>query len=947
MLKKVLPLILISLQSFGQDAKTRWVDSVFSTLDLQHKVGQLFMVPVSSYATMQEKNSYTELVRNNGIGAVQIIRGGPVSHAKTINELQRQSRVPLLVGISAEWGVAQTLDSLTSLPKPMVSASWKYDSLRFQWASVIGSQLKALGIHLNFAPHADEEIKRNDYLRYFANTQQAVARHAATFVEGMNNAGILTAAKHLPRELMDPDNADTTTIINLNAIDTVSLHVFSALIRSGVDAILTDHMHLSMQTERGLVHAGLSQVFVSEVLRKRLSFNGLVIASVDEYKSKTSKIRTGEAEFLAFQTGNDLLISSGPSPAAIRKLSKLIKKNKNLLVQLDQSVKRILGAKYDAGLNSYHPVTTVGLRRRLESVADPALRHQWAEATPTLLQNGGNLLPIANLEQEFHSVSIGSTRDNEFTRYLEKYVPLNKVSILSARDTTGVRFPDHSIVIVNIASFGSQLEDQVASWITRLGENVVIVHFGNPLKAARYTKAKALILAYTDQDQVASVVPQIIFGGLACKGISPVAGVTAGNEFETNTLSRFSYGVPEEVGMDSQVLERIQGVMKEAIESGATPGCHVLVAKEGKVVYEQSAGSLTYEKKQPVEDGTIYDLASVTKISATLQAVMYMYDHGMIDVYKKASVYLPELKASNKEDFTLKDILTHQAGLWPFLPFWTQTMKDSKYIPEYYSTTQSEDYPFPVSKNLFASKSMKDSLWKWIVDARIREKPLRTPHDYRYSDMGFYIMQHLSEKLLQQPLEVFLEKNFYGPLGAYTTGYLPLNRFPASRIAPTENDTLFRKSLLVGYVHDQGAAMHGGIAGHAGLFSTANDLAKLGQMWLQRGYYGGRQFYKPETLDLFTTKQYDDSRRGLGWDKPPQSDWTGPTSLYASPRTFGHTGFTGTCIWVDPEFNLVYVFLSNRVNPDMNNNKLLSASIRSRVQDFVYQAIFNYCASHP
>ncbi len=309
-------------------------------------------------------------------------------------------------------------------------------------------------------------------------------------------------------------------------------------------------------------------------------------------------------------------------------------------------------------------------------------------------------------------------------------------------------------------------------------------------------------------------------------------------------------------------------------------------------------------------------------------------------------MYLPELKTSNKKDFTLKDILTHQAGLWPFLPFWVETVKDSMPMPHYYSHTRSEEYPFPVASELFASKSMKDSLWHWIVNARVREKTGHAPFDYRYSDMGFYILQHLAEKMLGQPIEVFLREHLYDPIGAYTTGYLPLRKFPAERIAPTENDRTFRRSLLIGYVHDQGAAMHGGIAGHAGLFSTANDLAKLGQMWLQKGHYGRRQYFKPETIDFFTQKQYETSRRGLGWDKPTQSDPNGPTSIYASPKTFGHTGFTGISIWVDPEFDLVFIFFSNRVYPDMTNNKILNANIRPRIQDVVYKSIFSYCEKH-
>ncbi|HRI80513.1 MAG TPA: serine hydrolase, partial [Cyclobacteriaceae bacterium] len=376
-----------------------------------------------------------------------------------------------------------------------------------------------------------------------------------------------------------------------------------------------------------------------------------------------------------------------------------------------------------------------------------------------------------------------------------------------------------------------------------------------------------------------------------------------------------------------------------------TPGCHVLVAKDGKVFFEQSMGSLSYDQKIPVTDETIYDLASVTKISATLQTTMFLAERGLIDLNKKASFYLPELRGSNKQDLILKDILTHQAGLWPTVFFWTKTIQNSRHLPEYYSTEESPDYPFPVSGNIFAVKSMKDSLWKWTIESKMREKPARTPYDFRYSDVGSYILKELAERILNQPMEDFLAQNFYEPLGAYTIGYLPLNRFPIERVAPTENDTLFRKNLLVGYVHDQGAAMNGGIAGHAGLFGDANDLAKLGQLWLQKGHYGGLQYFKPQTIDLFSTKQYEGSRRALGYDRSPGSgEWVNPTSVYASSKTFGHTGFTGTCIWVDPEFNLVYVFLSNRVNPDMNNNKLSNLNIRPRIHDVIYQAMFEYCS---
>ena len=394
--------------------------------------------------------------------------------------------------------------------------------------------------------------------------------------------------------------------------------------------------------------------------------------------------------------------------------------------------------------------------------------------------------------------------------------------------------------------------------------------------------------------------------------------------------------------MDSRTLEKIETIVNEAITSHATPGCQILVARHGKVILDKSYGGLTYDSTDLVTDEIIYDLASLTKVSATLQTVMFMYEKGLIDLNKKLSYYLPELKNTNKKDITLVEMLTHQAGLVPFIPMWTETVKDNNFLPQYYSRVQSEGYPLQVSPDLFATPVLRDSVWSWIGESKLQTKAPRTPYGYQYSDLGFLLFQRLAERIFNQPIDEFLAQNLYEPLGAYTTGFTPLKRFPVQRIAPTEDDKIYRKTHIAGTVHDERAAMMGGVAGHAGLFSNASDLAKLGQMLLQKGFYGGYRYYKPETINLFTAKQFDKSRRGLGWDKPVQSEWSSPTSLKASPKTFGHTGFTGTCVWIDPEFDLVYIFLSNRVYPD-RSAKLINANIRSRIQDVIYESIFDYC----
>ncbi|MBY0435478.1 MAG: serine hydrolase, partial [Cyclobacteriaceae bacterium] len=953
MLKKSFCSILLLLSVFAsqaQDARQHWVDSVFSTLSVNEKIGQLFFIPVSSSDNQTKTDLVLSQVKNQQVGGIIVTGGGPVRHAQLINKFQKASKIPLLIGASAEWGLAQTLDSVPGFQKPMAAGALPTDSLYASWASAIAHQMNTLGVNINLAPNVDDRLLREEYLRFFGDSPPKIAQRASAFAKAMRDEKILSVAKHLTLHEELPTIADTSRVINLADIDSTEFLTLRSLIDEGVDGILTRDLRFSVRGENGILPVALSRIFITDVLKRKLNFKGLVFTDVRDFQKAVLKDKPGEAELLAFTLGNDVLLGPLSVSQAVKRIAKEVKnkKNKALLSQLDETVRKILAAKYNVGLYDWKPISTDNLHRRLYSPENNLLARQLSENIVTLVSNKDETLPIELIEDKtFACISIGQRADNEFTHMLEKYVPVKKFSILSPTDTSQLAM-NHTVVIINIGQYAYDLEAQLSSWLPAFASKhkAIVCHFGSPFSLDRYKGAGALIAAYTDGDEMNRLLPQVIFGALPARGVLPVEN-TFTEAAAIRSLDRFSYTLPEQAGVDSRTLEKIKPILEEAIASGATPGCHVLVARHGKVIYEQSAGSLTYENTQTVTDETIYDLASVTKVTATLQTVMFMQEKGLIDINKKASVYLPELRESNKKDFTIKDILTHQAGLWPFLPFWAQTMdiKESLHLPEYYASSESQQYPLPVSGNLFAARSMKDSLWQWIINAKVREKPARTPYDYRYSDMGFYILQHLAEKMLNQPMEDFLEQNLYGPLGAYTTGYLPLTRFPAEHIAPTEQDTLFRKTLLTGYVHDQGAAMHGGIAGHAGLFSTANDLAKLGQLWLQKGHYGGLRYYKPETLELFTQKQFENSRRGLGWDKPTQSDWSGPTSLYASPKTFGHTGFTGTCIWVDPEFDLVYVFLSNRVHPDMNNNKLINASIRPRVQDVVYQAIFNYCAN--
>jgi beta-N-acetylhexosaminidase len=958
-LKKVLILLGLWMSCFvvsGQDRRDAWVDSTFQTLTIPEKISQLFMVSVS----ISNKESILSLenkIKAQPVGGLIITHSGAGTIASLSNRLRRVANVPLLMGVSAPAGLGDVLDSTMTFFQPMAISAMD-DTLAYQLGRTISRQMKLVGLHINFAPQVDVYRGEFGYENYFSDDVRQVATKSISFTRGLQDGGVIACAKQFPKINVSPITfRDSVIYFELNRADTSELYPHLRLIKNGIQGLLINNFSFSMleNNKKKPIPPAESSAFINEVLKKTAGFDGLTFVEIPALKKVAVKRKKGETELLAFQAGNDVLIDPDNLHAAVRYLQKYLKKNPSWLPQLETSVQKILRAKYDAGLATRSPLPMNNLQLRLHRSQDNLFKNQLAEHVVTVVKNQDAAIPVQSLENKiFASVTIGTETQTEFDHYLSKYIGIQKFSVRSLSDTTGLArtFAMADVILVSVFPSSSSYIAQVAPQIRKFaGKKLIILcHFANPLALNYFANIPSVLVAYDDDPLLQQKAAQIIFGGLGSNGVLPIrvsSAMPRGQGVTTPSFDRLSYSIPEAAGMDSKTLEQIKNIAQEAIDLKATPGCQVLVAKDGKVVYEQSFGSFTYENKTPVTDETLYDLASVTKVSATLQTVMFMQEKGLIDVNKKISVYLPELKTSNKKDFTIKDVLTHQAGLWPFLPFWAQTVKDSVQLPEYYSRTVSPDFPFPVAENLFASKSMKDSLWQWIIKAKIRDKDSHHPYDYRYSDMGFYIFQHLAEKILNQPMDDFLEQNIYEILGAYTTGYLPLRKFPASRIAPTEDDKLFRRSLLTGYVHDQGAAMHGGIAGHAGLFSTANDLAKLGQMWLQKGTYGGHRYFKPETIEFFTQKQYENSRRGLGWDKPVQSDPNGPTSVFASPATFGHTGFTGISIWIDPVFNLVFIFFSNRVYPEMTNNKILNANIRPRIQDVVYKSIFTYGENHP
>jgi beta-N-acetylhexosaminidase len=946
------------LPVYAQSGKSVWVDSVFSTLSLPDKIGQMLMIALDGSAHQNDLEKTITTIRKNKIGGVVVSGGGPTRLAKTINRLQRESELPVLVGMNAEQGPGAVMDSVIKFPDPILLGAVRDDSLIWFLGEQIGRQLKSLGVHINFAPTTDLSTSFNNpelFISAYGENKDRVTKKIVTYQAGLRKEGIACIAKHYPDNGIRVEGFSKGAPVLRTNTDPARLYPLQIMIDNGLAGVVTAYEHevifpdkkRRFADRKRILSDAVPSLYSGKYLKQQVNLKGLVFSFIPDIQELNKKYNAGDAEVFAFQAGNDVLLFPENINATIRKMRRAVRKNKTLEKQLDESVKKILALKFDAGLNKHASVKIKNLQKRLNDINVSALRSILIAQSVTVIKDDQRMLPIQELDRSFASLSIGDKNVTEFSTYLSKYVSVAQYGMKS--DTAGLfhTLNRHDVIIAAIYPNGDSLANQYTQLLQRLSSNkkVIAVLFDSPSRVSHLEKLPAIVQAYSPDADAQKIVAQIIFGALRATGTLPVSisdSLQGGRGIETVSLKRIGYSLPEVAGVNSTMLINITRIAMDAINQKATPGCQVLVARKGKVIYEGSFGSQLYDQKNPVTDQSIYDLASLTKVTATLPVSMFLYEKGLLDIYKKASYYLPELDSTNKKDLIVKDILTHQAGLIPFIPFWVQTVKDSVLMPEYYSHERSEAYPLQISPTLFGIKSLPDSLWLWSIKSKLREKPIRTPYNYVYSDIGLYIMHHINEKLINQPQQDFLQQNFYDPLGASTMGYLPLERFDPVRIVPTENDKLFRRELLTGTVHDEGAAMLGGLAGHAGNFSNAGDLLKFGQMLLQKGYYGGYQYFKAETVDYFTAKQFDTSRRGLGWDKPVQSDWVSPTSILASPKTFGHTGFTGTCMWIDPEFDLIFIFLSNRVYPTRNNNKLSSLNIRSRIQDVIYQSVFEY-----
>ncbi len=938
-------------------AETKWVDSIYKTLTFDDKVGQLFMIAAYSNKDETHFKEVEKLIEENKVGGLIFFQGGPNRQAKLTNRFQSKSRIPMFIGIDAEWGLSMRLDSTYKYPFNTTLGAIRDLNLIKKVGENMAKESKRLGIQFNFAPVLDINTNPKNPIighRSFGEEKVNVTEHAIALMDGAQSQGIFSTGKHFPGHgdtALDSHYALPLVNFTKERLDLVELYPYKRIFDEGLVSVMVAHLNVPSVESRANWPTSVSYNVVTNLLQNELGFEGLIFTDALNMKAASKFMKPGDIDLEAFLAGNDILLFPENVPLAYEKICVAYQDSIISEERLDKSVKKILRYKYKSGLNKLKPIETKNLSKDLITSSKDALQYQLYEHAVTVLKNKDNILPINNLNQKIAYVKLGDDVNSSFVSTLKKYTEITEVTSNNL-DTLNVKLKDFNTVIVGYHKSDKawkkhDLSETELLWLQKIAENNVVIFdaFSKPYSLSPITNfdgIEAVIMSYQNADIAQEVSAELLFGAIASQGKLPVTindlfPVNLG--LETEKLNRLGFTAPENVGMSQETLYKIDAVAKKAIDAKMTPGIQLLVARRGKVIYQKSYGYQTYEKIDKVLNSTLYDVASVTKMVSTLPNVMQLYDNKQVNLETKLGEMLPIFQNTDKSDIPFKDLLSHYARLQAWIPFYKRTLDSLKMpLKEIYNTTYSHDFSKQVSENLYIKNNYQDSILKQIANSKLLDKK-----EYKYSDFTFIILKEYLEKITGKSISDLSQNNFYKTLGMNNTTYNPLQKIDCSLIAPTENDTYFRHTLIQGYVHDMEAAMEGGIAGHAGIFSNAIDIAKMMQMYLNKGNYGNINYFSPETFDVFNTCNFclEGNRRGLGFDKP-QLGKEGPTCGCVSKASFGHTGFTGTIAWADPETEIIYVFLSNRTFPDSNApNRLSKENIREDIQKIIQESILD------
>ncbi|MFK8274508.1 glycoside hydrolase family 3 N-terminal domain-containing protein [Capnocytophaga cynodegmi] len=942
-----------------EQEQKKWVENTYKNMSLDEKIGQLFMVSVFSSQIGTKNTEYIkELIKKYHIGGIIFSKGGPKRQAKLTNEYQSLSKIPLFMAMDAEWGLAMRLDSTFAYPWNMTMGAVKNNELIERAGFRIGEHCRQLGMQFNFAPDIDVNTNPANPIignRSFGEDKQNVALKGIAFTKGMQSAGVLGSAKHFPGHGdTSKDSHKTLPLIDFPSerLHEIEMYPFRELINNGVASVMVGHLNIpSLESKIGLP-SSLSHHIITDILKTQMGFEGLVYTDALGMKGVSEYLPIGEVEVAAFLAGNDILLMPENLVKGFEAIKKAYQNKKITEERLEYSVKKILMAKYKVGLYKFEPLNLEALHQNLHTLEDDLLLEEIFENALTVAKNENKLLPIKNLDKEkIAYIKFGNDSGWTFYTNLRKYADVAIIEPKSTEQLLKNIEPYQTIVIglhkPNKTPWDAyKFTKEELIWLEEIAKKkkVILSIFTRPyalLDVKNLTNIESIIVSYQNHKVAQEKTAQLIFGAIEGKGVLPVSAhpeLPVNTSVSTPKIGRLSYGLPESVGLNSKKLSSIDSIAQVVLNKKMAPGMQILVAKQGKIVYRKNFGTLDYNEKNLVKDNSIYDLASLTKILVTLPELMKIYAQEGFNINSSFSDLLPELKNTNKGNLKMMNVLSHYAQFPSWIPFYLKTLDvQKKPLKEIYSNVKTDDFSVQVAKNLYIKKDYHNFIYQQIDDCNLIKRK-----KYLYSDLPYYYFKKYIEKKSNSSLSEAIQKDFYRNMGAYHLTYFPLEHFPLGNIAPSEVDNYFRRQEIRGYVHDQGAAMLGGVGGHAGLFGNADDVAKMMQMFLQKGYYGGEWYLQPQIVNLFNTCMFcsENNRRGLGFDKP-QIDGEGPTCGCVPMSSFGHTGFTGTYAWADPDNEIVIVFLSNRTFPTAENNLLIKENIRPKIQRIVYNAIIN------
>jgi beta-N-acetylhexosaminidase len=955
----------IAFSQTPNDAAKHWADSVFNTLNNDQRITQLMILRESSYSKdgpIYYDSAITDAIQKYNIGGICLFQGTPVKQANFINQFQSIAKTPLMVCIDAEWGLGMRFDSVIPLNHQMMLGAMDDSSLVYQYGKLVGKQLKRIGIQVNFAPVVDINNNPNNPVindRSFGEDKYKVARFGIAYMKGVQDEGVLACAKHFPGHGdVNVDSHLDLPVINksMAQLDSLELYPFKRMFDAGVGSVMIAHLYIPAIDSTPNTATSISKKNVTGLLRNQLHFDGLTFTDALGMKGVAKFFPNGQIAAQSLIAGNDMLCLPEDIPTCLEKIKAAIDSNQLSWNDIYEKCKKVLAYKYMLGLGNVQPIDTNNLANDLNAGIDKMNKLVAENAITVLNNNDQDFFPLTDENKKIAFVGIGIDSANTFANRLKKDLKADAfyfnykedagripslVEMIKSRYNAVViglhdyhRYPANNF---GISNYALDLIKQIQA-----NNKSIIYDFGNPYAIKNFCDAKNLVACYEDDSITQNVAADILEGKIIGKGTLPVT-VCDNYKYGSGIISKriMPMATPESEGLNSlQMTNEIDSIANLGITGMAYPGCVVLIARHGKIVFEKAYGTYNYDTPQPVTLNSIFDMASVTKICATTLSVMKLYDEGKLKLDKTLGTYLPWVRKSDKKNLNIENILLHQAGLVPDVVFYRKTFDPVTKMPSprYFQRDSSAKFSVRIAQNMYLRTDYADSMNQSILDSK-----LIPGNRYIYSDNDFIFMGDVVKAISGLRLDKYADKYFYQPMGLHSIGFNPRNRFDTNLVAPTEMDNYFRFQHLHADVHDEGSAMFGGVAGHAGLFSSAENIAALLQMFLDGGSFNGKQYLKPETLTLFSAYNSSISRRGIGFDKPEKDNYTTTEehpypSRYASPLTFGHTGYTGTAIWIDPKYDLVYVFLSNRVNPTRSTN-LYKYNIRGAIEDAVYKAM--------